>query len=393
MSDDELRATIQQIREFQEDGRFSRDEYVKVLKQLRLDPGEFENEVRRQLVRRKMEGLIKQGVKVSDEEVQQAYRERHERVRAAWAYADVKPVMAAVQVADADLEPYVKAHQPQFSQPERRKLQYVIVSPKKARGHRVGRGGGGLLQGARRRVRRAEAPAGVPRARAGAPGGRQRRGERGEGEGRGRHQAREGRRGLRQARPRDLRGQGQRGPGRRPGLRRGRASWWRPSSRPPSRSRRARSRRPVRTPFGYHAIRVLDVKEGGKAPAQGRRAQDQGDAHRAEERAGRADAGRRGAGRAAVRQGFPRRGQASRRSTPRRPPSAAATRSARPAAIRSSTRPSSGSRWAGSPRRSRPRAASRSSRSSSRSRPGCRRWPRSGIAWWRRSSASAPSSR
>ena len=131
VSDDELRSTIQQIREFQEAGRFSREEYLKVLKQLRLDPGEFETEVRRQLVRRKMETLIKQGVKVSDEEVQQAYRQRHERVRAAWAYADVKPVMAAVQVADADVEPYVKAHQPQFSQPERRKLQYVFVSPKK----------------------------------------------------------------------------------------------------------------------------------------------------------------------------------------------------------------------------------------------------------------------
>lgn len=131
VSDDELRSTIQQIREFQEGGRFSRDEYLKVLKQLRLDPGEFENEVRRQLVRRKMETLIKQGVKVSDEELQQVYRQRHERVRAAWAYADVKPVMAAVQVADADLEPYVKAHRAQFSRPERRALQYVIVNPKK----------------------------------------------------------------------------------------------------------------------------------------------------------------------------------------------------------------------------------------------------------------------
>ena len=131
VSDDELRTTIQQIREFQEAGRFSRDEYLKVLKQLRLDPGEFENEVRRQLVRRKMETLIKQGVKVSDEEVQQAYRQRNERVRAAWAYADVKPVMAAVKVDDADLEPYVKAHQAQFSQPEKRKLQYVLVNPKK----------------------------------------------------------------------------------------------------------------------------------------------------------------------------------------------------------------------------------------------------------------------
>src|SRR6266849_6138123 len=100
VSDDELRSTIQQIREFQENGRFSRDEYLKVLKQLRLDPGEFESEVRRQLIRRKMETLIKQGV----------------------------------QVSDADVAPYVKAHPAQFSQPERRKLQYVIVNPKKLAG-------------------------------------------------------------------------------------------------------------------------------------------------------------------------------------------------------------------------------------------------------------------
>jgi peptidyl-prolyl cis-trans isomerase D len=129
VSDDELRVTIQQIREFQENGRFSRDEYLKVLRQIRLDPGEFETEVRRQLLRRKMENLIKQGVKVSDEELRQAYRQRHEQVRAAWAYADVKPAMAAVQVADADLEPYIKTHQPQFSQPERRRLQYVLLAP------------------------------------------------------------------------------------------------------------------------------------------------------------------------------------------------------------------------------------------------------------------------
>lgn len=131
VSDDELRATIQQIREFHEGGQFSREEYLKVLKQLRLEPGEFESEVRRHLVRRKMETLIKQGVKVSDEEIRQAYRERHERVRAAWAYADVKPIMATLQVADEDLEPYIKAHPAQFSQPERRKLQYVMVNPRK----------------------------------------------------------------------------------------------------------------------------------------------------------------------------------------------------------------------------------------------------------------------
>ncbi len=242
MSDDELRATIQQIREFQDNGRFSRDEYLKVLRQLRLDPGEFEKEVRRQIIRRKMESLIKQGVKVSDEEIRQAYRQRHERVRAAWAYADVKPVMAAVQVADADLEPYVKAHQPQFSQPERRKLQYVIVNPKKlavtvsdAEVEAYYKEHAAEFEQPKR-LRVAHVLVRVPPV-----GGSDAENTR-EGEGRGRHQAREGRRGLRQARPRDLRGQGQRGPGRRPGVRGARASWWRLSSRRPSPSRRARSR-------------------------------------------------------------------------------------------------------------------------------------------------------
>ncbi|HYB71519.1 MAG TPA: peptidylprolyl isomerase [Candidatus Bathyarchaeia archaeon] len=132
VGDDELRATIQQIREFQENGHFSRDEYVRVLRQLRLDPAEFEGEVRRQLVRRRMESLIKQGVKVSDEEVREAYAQRHEGVSAVWAYADLTPAMEAIKIADADLEPYVKAHQPQFTLPERRKLQYVIVTAGKA---------------------------------------------------------------------------------------------------------------------------------------------------------------------------------------------------------------------------------------------------------------------
>src|SRR5258708_37517260 len=37
--------------------------------------------------------------------------------------------MPAGQVAAADREPYVKGHQPQFSQPERRRLQYVLLAP------------------------------------------------------------------------------------------------------------------------------------------------------------------------------------------------------------------------------------------------------------------------
>lgn len=128
VSDDELRTRIQDMREFQEGGRFSRDRYLRILKQVRLEPGSFEAEMRRQIIRKKIEDLVKDGVKVSDAELREAFSLRNQRVRMAWASIDTTPLMAGVTVPDAELEPYVKAHQAQFTRPERRRIQYVIVS-------------------------------------------------------------------------------------------------------------------------------------------------------------------------------------------------------------------------------------------------------------------------
>jgi peptidyl-prolyl cis-trans isomerase D len=128
VSDDELRSQIQDMREFQQDGRFSRDRYLRILKQVRLEPGTFEAEMRRQLIRKKIEDLVKDGVKVSDTELREAYSARNQRVRMAWASIDTTPLMAGVTVPDADLEPYVKTHQAQLTRPERRRIQYVVVS-------------------------------------------------------------------------------------------------------------------------------------------------------------------------------------------------------------------------------------------------------------------------
>jgi len=130
VSDEELRLRIQSIPAFQEDGRFSRDRYLALLKQQRIEPGEFETEVRRDLLRQKMEALIKDGIKVLEAEVEQAYMTRFERVRADWAYVESGPLMAQVTVSDADAEAYVKAHEAQFSRPERRRIQYVLIAPK-----------------------------------------------------------------------------------------------------------------------------------------------------------------------------------------------------------------------------------------------------------------------
>lgn len=130
VNDDELRLRIQSIPAFQDDGRFSRERYLGQLKQARIEPSEFESEVRREMLRQKMESIVKDGIKVSDAEVEQVYNARFERVRADWALVESAPLMAQITVSDPDAEAYLKAHQAQFSRPERRRIQYVLVTPK-----------------------------------------------------------------------------------------------------------------------------------------------------------------------------------------------------------------------------------------------------------------------
>lgn len=130
VGDDELRTRIQGLRAFQEQGRFSRERYLRVLRDNRLEPGSFEADLRRQLTRRKAEETVKAGVKVSEAELRQAYELRREKVRAAWVLVEVSPFLAKAGATEEELQTYLKDHPAEFQRPERRRVQYVLVSPK-----------------------------------------------------------------------------------------------------------------------------------------------------------------------------------------------------------------------------------------------------------------------
>ncbi|MBI4591610.1 MAG: SurA N-terminal domain-containing protein [Candidatus Rokubacteria bacterium] len=130
VGDDELRAKVQAIRAFQEDGRFSRERYRQILTRAKIDPATFETEQRRELVRKKMEAMIREGIKVSDMELKQAYDFRREKVRAAWAEVGIAQLMAEVSATEAELEAFLKTNPMRFQEPERRRLHYVLVSPR-----------------------------------------------------------------------------------------------------------------------------------------------------------------------------------------------------------------------------------------------------------------------
>ena len=130
LTDAELNAQMHSVPAFQENGRFSLKRYEAFLRAQNLSKPAFEEEMRRQLTRQKMEGLIKGGIKVSEAELAQAFAHRRDGVRAAWALVEQTPLIASVTATDEELQKYLDTHQPDFRQPERRRIQYVSVNPK-----------------------------------------------------------------------------------------------------------------------------------------------------------------------------------------------------------------------------------------------------------------------
>lgn len=130
VSDDELNAQIHTVPGFQENGRFALRRYEEFLRRRGTNAGTFETEVRRELTRLKVEGLVRSGVKVSPAEVEQAYARRHRRVRAAWALVELAPILAVTPAPEPELAAYLAAHPDEFREPERRRIQYVTLSPK-----------------------------------------------------------------------------------------------------------------------------------------------------------------------------------------------------------------------------------------------------------------------
>jgi peptidyl-prolyl cis-trans isomerase D len=128
VSDAELADQIMRIGAFQEGGRFSRERYVRLLAltQPPMTPGDFEADFRTELARQRLQTLVADGAKVSEAEARQAWEAERTRVRAGYLLVSAGPG-DGLAVTDAELDAYYKAHPAEFTQPERRRVLAAIL--------------------------------------------------------------------------------------------------------------------------------------------------------------------------------------------------------------------------------------------------------------------------
>lgn len=129
-NDEELNIQIHAIAHFHEAGRFSMKRYEDVLRRGNISKTAFEEDVRRRLTRLKVEGIVRTGVKMTEGEIEQAFIQGREEARATWALVDLAPIVAAMPATDAELEVHLKDHAAEFRLPERRHVQYVTFVPR-----------------------------------------------------------------------------------------------------------------------------------------------------------------------------------------------------------------------------------------------------------------------
>lgn len=129
VTESELVAAITAMPELQENGRFNRDLLERVL-QLQRDRGEFENQVKQDLVNQRIRSLVVDGVQVSDAEVEERYKLDREQVDLLVAKVTAASQADGVKLTDDDLQKWLAANADKYRTPPRVRVRYVAYSPK-----------------------------------------------------------------------------------------------------------------------------------------------------------------------------------------------------------------------------------------------------------------------
>ncbi len=131
----ELNDYVHAIPTFQAQGRFDTARYHGFL-QSRVPPTppqQFEEDIRQELLFEKVRDLIREAVQVTDTEVEQTYRWERERVAVRYVVLVPSLFVSNVQIIEKDVQAHYDVHQDAYREPERRSIQYVTISPARFR--------------------------------------------------------------------------------------------------------------------------------------------------------------------------------------------------------------------------------------------------------------------
>jgi peptidyl-prolyl cis-trans isomerase D len=125
---DEVRRKILEIPAFQNEGKFDAKRYEGMLRQMRMTPDIFEQQMSEDITTQKVQSFITGSAVVTEDEILTSYHLNRDQIKVAYVVLDPKSFEGGVTVADPDLEAFYKNNQDRYMEPEKREIAYVLLS-------------------------------------------------------------------------------------------------------------------------------------------------------------------------------------------------------------------------------------------------------------------------
>ncbi len=125
VTDEEVKNTIINLPYFQENGVFKKDLYLRVLQYNRITPEEFEDRVRYDLTISKFKNGIANSVLVTEEEIKKAFEYENKKVKLSYLKFPFEKFLDEVRFTEKDLKSFYSKNKELFRVPEKRDVEYI----------------------------------------------------------------------------------------------------------------------------------------------------------------------------------------------------------------------------------------------------------------------------
>ncbi len=167
VTDDEVSAAIKAIPSFQTNGQFDLDLYKRAVVNAYGSPAKFEEQMRRDLAYPKMVTLLRASVKVSDDEVKDAWMAENDRANVEFARFPLAAARLAVVPTDAQvqdaiaregarIEQFYKDNPARFDRKKRVHARHILVRVDPKAGEAADEAAKKKIQGIAERIRKGE---------------------------------------------------------------------------------------------------------------------------------------------------------------------------------------------------------------------------------------------
>jgi peptidyl-prolyl cis-trans isomerase D len=130
VTEKEIQQEIISYPAFQFLGRFDESRYRSLLLQNRMKPEDFEEAITQDLLQRKVEQFLTTFVPVNDQEILDLYAFAHRKVKIAFVQFLPEKYKESVKIDDKALENYFSEHKERFRVPQKLKIGYIVIDPR-----------------------------------------------------------------------------------------------------------------------------------------------------------------------------------------------------------------------------------------------------------------------